>query len=297
MEKVLKNIELIRTERGIKQEVMGKQLGVTQAAYSNYVNRSGTADERYASAKSMISRITEYLKSGEYLNHDENYNPVRIGDEYRPEQQAFVAKQKELLAGTLIPRFLKHIHPTIRPKTRMDYKGKLHLFQEYVEQHGNKTMNLYTRSDIMPFFEGLASERDLCNRSIVKYEQIVRAFFTWLEDMGIREFDTNPIKRMPKFGKIIDCASVPFDKDDRERLKIAISQREPYLWLACEFEYYCAIRPGTELRLAKVGMINRENMTITIPATLAKNKTTEAVTIPKLLMDEIDSINEYIDEI
>lgn len=40
MEKVLKNIELIRTERGIKQEVMGKQLGVTQAAYSNYVNRN-----------------------------------------------------------------------------------------------------------------------------------------------------------------------------------------------------------------------------------------------------------------
>ena len=40
MIKILENIEAIRKEKGIKQEEMGKRLGVTQMAYSNYVNRN-----------------------------------------------------------------------------------------------------------------------------------------------------------------------------------------------------------------------------------------------------------------
>lgn len=40
MIEILKNIEAIRKEKGIKQEEMGRRLGVTQMAYSNYVNRN-----------------------------------------------------------------------------------------------------------------------------------------------------------------------------------------------------------------------------------------------------------------
>jgi len=40
MEQIFKNIEEIRKEKGIKQIFIAKQMGVTQAAYSNYVNRN-----------------------------------------------------------------------------------------------------------------------------------------------------------------------------------------------------------------------------------------------------------------
>lgn len=39
MEKILENIELIRKEKGIKQSVMAKILGIKQPAYSNYIKR------------------------------------------------------------------------------------------------------------------------------------------------------------------------------------------------------------------------------------------------------------------
>jgi len=40
MEKIFRNIEDIRREKGIKQIVIAELMGVTQSAYSNYVNRN-----------------------------------------------------------------------------------------------------------------------------------------------------------------------------------------------------------------------------------------------------------------
>lgn len=40
MVEILKNIEAVRKERRVKQELIAKELGVTQSAYSNYVNRN-----------------------------------------------------------------------------------------------------------------------------------------------------------------------------------------------------------------------------------------------------------------
>ncbi|GHS98125.1 hypothetical protein FACS189421_06140 [Bacteroidia bacterium] len=37
---ILKNIEAIRKEKGVKQAVIGEILGIGQSAYSNYITRS-----------------------------------------------------------------------------------------------------------------------------------------------------------------------------------------------------------------------------------------------------------------
>ena len=37
---IIKNIEEIRQEKGIKQSEMGQKLGTTQSGYSNFVNRN-----------------------------------------------------------------------------------------------------------------------------------------------------------------------------------------------------------------------------------------------------------------
>lgn len=39
MEKLLENIETIRKQKGIKQEVIAEAMGIKQPAYSNYINR------------------------------------------------------------------------------------------------------------------------------------------------------------------------------------------------------------------------------------------------------------------
>lgn len=254
---------------------------------------TGTVEERDAVGKKLVDYYTEYLKSGEYLNTKPNLNPLKENEAYRPENKKWVEKNRELMMDRLIPRFLKSIGTTLRKKTHQDYNSKMSIFLVWLNgsRWSKIPVTLVSRADIMPFFEMLATERKLCRRTIEKYMQILRAFFNWCEDMGLREYETNPIRRIPKLGKVIDCSPNVFSKTDRERLRNAIKPKEPWLWLACEMLYYCAIRPGTEMRLMKVGDIDLEKNTICVRAELAKNKTTEIVVFPNELRDHMISLN------
>lgn len=252
----------------------------------------GTAEERDDIAKQLVEYYTEYLKSGEYLNTKPNLNPLKEKETFRPENKRWMEAHKELLVDALAKRFLKTIEPTLRKGTMKDYKGKLGLFVEYIrDKQNNVPAPSINRAMVFPFFEYLASERKLCRQTVEKYMQIVRIFFNWCEDVGIREYETNPVKRIPKMGRVVDCSPGVFTQSDRERLRNAIRPKEPWLWLACEMLYYCAIRPGTEMRLMKVGDIDLEKKTICVRAELAKNKTTEVVVFPNELRDHMLSLN------
>lgn len=254
---------------------------------------SGTVEERDAVGQQLLDYYTEYLKSGEYLNTKPNLNPLKENEAYRPENKKWMEKNRELMMDKLMPRFLKSIGTTLRQKTHQDYNSKMSIFLVWLDGSGwSKTpVTLVSRATIMPFFEMLATERNLCRRTIEKYMQILRAFFNWCEDMGLREYDTNPIRRIPKLGKVIDCSPDVFSKTDRERLRDAIKPKEPWLWLACEMLYYCAIRPGTEMRLLKVSDIDLERRTIRVDAELAKNKRTELVAFPDELLQHMLELN------
>lgn len=254
----------------------------------------GTEQSRKQAADKLIKKYTEYLKSGEYLNVQDSLEPVRETDTHRPEQQRYEEIDRSLRAAPLITRFLKYIRPSVRPNTFKDYKGKLRSFQDYLEKDlRNPDVTRLEKKHLLPFFERLATDKDLCRHTIEKYMQIVRAFYLWLEDIGMRPDDSSPLKRLPKYGRVIDVRPMPFTDDERERLKMAIKPKEPYLWLACEIIYYCAIRPGTELRLCKVGYIDEEKATITIPAELAKAKRTDTVGIPPKLMEEMRNLGIF----
>lgn len=254
---------------------------------------SGSVQERDAVGQQLVDYYTEYLKSGEYLNTKPNLNPLKENETYRPENKKWMEKNRELMMDRLMPRFLKSIGTTLRKKTHQDYSSKMSIFLVWLDGSGwSKTpVTLVSRATIMPFFEMLATERNLCRRTIEKYMQILRAFFNWCEDMGLREYDTNPIRRIPKMGKVIDCSPDVFSKTDRERLRDAIKPKEPWLWLACEMLYYCAIRPGTEMRLLKVSDIDLKRKTIRVDAELAKNKRTELVTFPDELLQHMLELN------
>lgn len=246
---------------------------------------SGTAEERDLIAAKLIDYYTEYLKSGAYLNQKPNLNPLKENETHRPEQQRWMREKRAIMIDSLVPRYLEYIKPNVRKKTHQDYSTKLKAFMMYAnEQLAELTAVQIQRKMIIPFFEQLASKHKLCRRTIEKYMQTVRQFFAWCEDIGVREDMSNPVSRIPKFGNVIDCSTGIFDIDERVRLREAIKPREPYLWLACEMLYYCAIRPGTEMRLMKIGDIDFVNKNICVRAELAKNKTTEYVGMPDSLL-------------
>lgn len=255
---------------------------------------SGTDGERRARAAEMVATINEYLKSGEYLKHDTDYSPVRPNDNHREEQQRFTQHIEQLRIRRLSAKYIATFAPSLRKKSLETYTSKFRYICNYVEDElDNKTVNRITREDMVQLFSWLATERGLCRCTIHKYIMITHAFFEWLEDMGYRELRTNPVYKIPRYGKVIDCRPIPFNVDERKRLRDAIEPKEPYLWLACEMQYYCAIRPGMELRLLKVGQIDRERSSVTIPCEVAKNKRTETVGIPGDLMELIEKLGIF----
>ena len=247
---------------------------------------SGTAEQRDLIAAKLIDYYTEYLKSGAYLNQKPNLNPLKESETHRPEQQRWMREKRAIMIDSLVPRYLEYIKPNVRKKTHQDYSTKLKTFMLYANENlAGLTAVQIQRKMIIPFFEQLATKNKLCRRTIEKYMQTVRQFFAWCEDIGVREDMSNPVSRIPKFGNVIDCSTGVFDIDERVRLREAIKPREPYLWLACEMLYYCAIRPGTEMRLMKIGDIDFVNKNICVRAELAKNKTTEYVGMPDSLLE------------
>lgn len=246
---------------------------------------SGTTEERDLIAAKLIDYFNEYLKSGAYLNQKPNLNPLKESETHRPEQQRWMREKRAIMIDSLVPRYLEYIKPNVRKKTHQDYSTKLKTFMSYANENlAGLTAVQIQRKMIIPFFEQLATKNKLCRRTIEKYMQAVRQFFAWCEDIGVREDMSNPVSRIPKFGNVIDCSTGVFDIDERVRLREAIKPREPYLWLACEMLYYCAIRPGTEMRLMKIGDIDFVNKNICVRAELAKNKTTEYVGMPDSLL-------------
>jgi integrase len=149
-----------------------------------------------------------------------------------------------------------------------------------------------TRQYIIDFCVYLSSEQNLSKLTIKKYVQIVHSFFNFELDRG--NIDTNPAVRIPSMGKIVDCAAVPFQADERTKMKECISKSDPQLWLACQIQYYCAIRPGTELRLMKIKWIDFQNCTFRIPNEQAKNNKTEIVHIPPFLMEELRAMEYHL---
>lgn len=253
---------------------------------------SGTAEERDRIAAQLVDYYTKYLKSGEYLNQEPNLNPLKESEDHRPEQKRYTAAKKSVMINTLINRYLTFINDNLRPKTCQDYRSKLLVFADWANIHlPNVPVPAMQRSMLIPFFEMLSTKRKLCRCTNENYMQIVRAFFNYCEDIGVRAENTNPIRKIPKFGRVIDCSPGVFDADERIRLRNTIKDREPFLWLACEMLYYCAVRPGTEMRLLKVGDIDFENRNIRIRAELAKNKTTELVGMPIVLVQYMLDLN------
>lgn len=253
------------------------------------------AKTRRKQANEIILKIRDYLKSGEYLNHNANYSPVRDCDSHRQEQKRFKKIERSHKVRSVVEDFIKYGTSHWREKTISTYSSKLFLFTEYVEKNlSNKSIAKIERKDLLPFFNDvLARERELCHVTINKYEKCLHALFDYCENMEIIPYNSNPVIKMPNYGKKVDYSPDIFTKSDRERLKDAIQHSMPFLWLACEIQYYCAIRPGMELRLLKIKDIDRNRKIITIPADIAKNKTTQSVGIPDRVLQLMEALGIF----
>lgn len=184
--------------------------------------------------------------------------------------------------------FLNYYKLSFAKKSYQGYSSKLKIFGEWLED--DLPVNEITRKTITDFTIFLA-EKELSKKTIEQYLITLKSFFNYLIDNEI--VDTNPTEKVRAIGIIKDCAPAPFTKNDIEKLHQWLYKKNPQVWLAAQFLYYCAIRPGAELRFLKVADIDFDNGIIQIKSQNAKNRTTENIVCPKKLLQQLIDLNYH----
>jgi len=254
---------------------------------------SGTEKERRKAAAIIIREKTEWMKSGGHLQG--NIKKV-YADEllYRNEAKLYgEAREQVVTTRTNLSEFLVEMKEKINAKSYENYVSKLRIFNAWLKSKKLDELNIknLTRQNIIDFGVYLSSNQKLSRLTIKKYIQIVHSFFNF--ELDRRNIDYNPVDRIPTMGAVVDYSAVPFQKDERARLKDAIEKKDPQLWIACEIQYYCAIRPGTELRLMKIGWIDFDRKKFRIPVIESKSNRLDIVDIPDFLFEKIEEFKKY----
>lgn len=246
---------------------------------------SFSAKERYSEAKKIIKDITDKLESG--------WNPctetkVVYEDQlaYRSLARKYGSVKSEIESMSyLISEFLKSKQLEVNDKTYMTYQSRLRIFYNYLVYIKKERIAIGSidQEFVIEFLKYICSRDNLAHRTILKYQQILFSLFEFYRKK--KYFLLNPVVDIPRIGRTVDMAAAGMNTDDRRELIDIIEKEDEQLYLACLFLYYCAIRPGQELRLLKVKDINFDYCLITIDASNAKNRQRETVSMPVQFRD------------
>lgn len=239
-----------------------------------------TIEKRQAHAQKIIDEFTYKLKNGwtPFIEEDIIYEDEI---DYHNLAQIYGRKKKgNTTIRSIMSEFLTYRKREVKPKTFESYQSKIRLFCLWLEknEYGDLDAASIDNKIILQFFNWLIDDRHLSKLTIEKYEQNLNRLFEYL--IINRKVSTNPVLNIPKLPQTCDNAAKPIMKHDIEKFKNIIKGRDPQLWLALQFEFYCFIRPGSELRLMKISWIDFFAGTITVPANIAKNGKQETVVIP-----------------
>jgi integrase len=246
-----------------------------------------SADQRRAHAQQLIEMYSSRLQSGWSPFTDSSQAIYTDNIDYKTVADMY-GKRRGMnnTIRPLVSRFLDVISGGVRHSTYLTYKSKLRIFVLWSEVKGYAENDIATYDNqlIGLFFWYLIDTRKLSSVSILKYTELLTTFFTFLKKEKL--IILNPVYDLPVCNRINDQAPRPIMRSDLEVFKAEI-RKDPELWLAVMFEYYCALRPGHEIREMKIKDLDLIAGTVHISRSRAKNNIDSVVTIPLQLLEEL----------
>jgi len=257
-------------------------------------NKKETIALRTEAAKPIIEAYTEKLKAGWTPYNDSS---VIYEDELMYHNAALVygkRKKSNINIRVYSSAFLSEIKRSLKPKTYESYQSKIRIFTMWLESEGLGDVDASAITpDIIQRFFNMLIDKKLSKRTVEKYGLNIQNLFKSL--VRDKKITDNPVQSIPSIPPTVDCSAKPIRPDDLVILKAEVQRCDPQLWLAMQFEFYCFIRPGTELRLMRVSWIDTFTSTITIPEEFSKNGKRQPIVIPAQFL-EILIRDYYIDK-
>ncbi|MEG1949961.1 MAG: site-specific integrase [Odoribacter sp.] len=253
-------------------------------------------DERREIGKKMVREYTAKLKKGwTPWSNDEFIFEDQIA--YKHESMSYGSKRKsKATIRMLASEYLKPKKLSLKPKGYSSYQSKFRIFTLWLENNGYEECDVSTINNkvILRFFEYLITERKLDKVTIKNYRVRLNSLFNWLKKE--KRIIVNPVFDTPTGIKTCDKSARPILPSDIDELLDKIEKNDPQLYLACLMQYFCAIRPGTELRLLKIQDIDFWNGTIHINLLDSKTGRSEVICIPsqlKKIMTDTYRLQKY----
>lgn len=251
------------------------------------------AEEKQINADKLIKEYSIKLQAG-WTPYNDSENVIY--EDSLGMKHASIYNQRRAMNNTfayLASAFMDDISRGMTEATKCTYRGKLRELRSWLEYQGiaGDDITSIDQQQLEKFYINLIDARKLSGNTVKKYTYILKRFWDWC--IKHKKCRINPVHGMPTTSRVIDKAPIPIQKDDLEIIKRTIKEEDPQLWLAMSFEFYCAIRPGNELRLLKILDINLESGTIRISQETAKKRISRLISIPeKFLVTLRDS--EYM---
>lgn len=242
-------------------------------------------EEKREWGRKLVAEYSKKLNKGwTPWSNDESIYEDQV--QYKNVSQSFGYKRKA--RGTVrkhASEFLSYKKPGLKSKTFATYQSKLRKFTQWIEMNGfgEYDISAIDNKIILRFFDYLISERELDKVTIKGYKIKISAFFDFL--IKSKRLLQNPVYDIPELRKKCDNAPKPILQDDLGRLLKPIKNDDPQLYLACMFQFFCAIRPGNELRLLKIKHIDFWSKKITINILDSKIERTDVIDIPLQLYE------------
>lgn len=248
-----------------------------------------TTEEKRTHAQEIIKSISERLLAG-WTPFD--FEKVSYDNQiiYDIQSKAYGNRTdtgKNLLY--FINLFLSDKKPFVGRKTWQDYTSKLRLLHHWLHIQGKEEIYAQeiTNDLIKDYVLYMMQERKLEKRTINDSKQRISQLFNWM--VKNQMLDKNPIYDLPQPKQKNDYSAQPMTKKEASFLLNYIKKNDKQLHLFCSMIFYCAIRPGTELRLLKIKDINLFTNTIKINCENAKTDG-GMITIPDKLVKILEKM-------
>lgn len=228
------------------------------------INRLKTVDQRMEFAQRLISEL-QTQKSSE-------------------KSQVKIEPTKSILAQVIDSKANFCCYRTLRGDRLC-----LRIFQKYL--NGKSELEV-TRKDAIGFLNHLFT-LNYANKTIKGTVGAIKALYNRYIDLNDLDDFKNPFLRLP-IVRTHSKSKMYFNELQQAKMKKYLSEHNPDLWLACQLQFYCFIRPN-ELRQLKSENININAGYIEIPSEIAKNRKTQKVMIPTHFLPEllfVDKLNQ-----
>jgi integrase/recombinase XerD len=168
--------------------------------------------------------------------------------------------------------------PTLRKRAKETYTYMHKSFQEWLRRERLDTVALgdFSPGDASRYMDYLIVEKGYAGRTHNDHLIVLKSFYNAMME---RKWCTESPFKGIKNREVEVGRNLAYTEEEKDRLKNLLYERDRDVYYLSQIMYYCFIR-RSELALLRVGDIDLQNHTITIPADVSKNKTQESVVIP-----------------